>query len=145
MDWESYLAKKESDTIYILGYAAHTLLTYAEASARSGDLNPKSYEALNEVRRRAYKLDIHSPSKFDITEGLSPQQFADSVVWERAWECTNDAECRWFDLLRLDMLDTISDLLDERDTTTPEGIINENHFFSIPYQEYYLDPNLKNN
>ena len=65
-------------TIYIP--LCHTLLTYAEAKARSGQLDASAYEAVNMVRRRANKVDINSPSKYDLQPGLSATQFADSVV-----------------------------------------------------------------
>jgi hypothetical protein len=49
---------------------AHTLLTYAEASARSGNLNEKAYKCVNMIRRRANQLDIHTPSEFDLQPGM---------------------------------------------------------------------------
>ena len=64
---------------YIYRYA-HVLLTYAEAKARSGQLDASAYEAVNMIRRRANKVDINTPSKYDLQPGLSAAQFADSVV-----------------------------------------------------------------
>ena len=86
--------------VYMFRYA-QTLLTYAEAKARSGIVDDLAYNAINQVRRRANKVDINTPSKFDLQPGLSPQQFADSVVQERAWELCAEPEGRWYDMLRL--------------------------------------------
>jgi hypothetical protein len=38
------------------------------------------------IRRRANGVDPYSPSVYDLSQGLSREQFIDSVVWERAWE-----------------------------------------------------------
>ncbi len=43
--------------VYLYRYA-QTLLTYAEAMARSGQLTSKAYEAVNQIRRRAYQLKL---------------------------------------------------------------------------------------
>lgn len=102
---------------------AHTLLTFAEASARSGNLNDKASECLNMIRRRANKVDLYSISKYDIQTGLSAAQFADSVVQERAWELAGEPEGRWFDQVRT-------------------GQAGENCFLAIPDDETYLNPNL---
>lgn len=108
--------------IYLYRYA-HTLLTYAEAAARSNNLNEKAYKCLNLIRRRANNLDLHSSSKYDIQYGLSAKQFADSVVQERAWELAGEPEGRWFDQIRT-------------------GQAGEDCFFAIPDEDVFLNPNL---
>jgi starch-binding outer membrane protein, SusD/RagB family len=92
--------------IYVFRYA-HTLLTYAEAKARSGQLDASAYEAVNRIRRRANKAELYSPSKYDLVTGLTSEQFCDSVIKERELELCGETEGRWFDLLRLDMVDQI--------------------------------------
>ena len=74
-----------SGTLYLLRYG-QTLLTFSEARARSGILDDSTYKALNMIRRRANGVDPYSPSVYDLSQGLSREQFIDSVVWERAWE-----------------------------------------------------------
>jgi len=142
IDWEIYFEEKEWYTVYILRYA-HTLLTYAEASARSGNINALSYEAVNMIRRRANKLPINIPSAYDLTYGMSTEEFIDSVVWERAWEFVGEVESRWFDLLRLEMINDLDELEDPYEADIPEGIFNSDHFFSIPLNDIYLNPNLE--
>jgi hypothetical protein len=123
--------------IYIYRYA-HTLLTYAEAKARSGQLDASAYEAVNMVRRRANKVDIYSPSKYALAPGLSAKQFADSVVWERAWEFCGEPEGRWYDLVRLEMVEQLPKLWGGGPAMT-----KDDYFEIMPESEIALDPNLK--
>lgn len=109
--------------VYLYRYA-HTLLTYAEAAARSGNLNEKANDCLNMIRRRANNVDLYSTSKYDIQPGLSAEQFADLVVQERAWELAAEPEGRWFDQIRT-------------------GQAGEDCFFDIPHDDIYLNPILE--
>lgn len=107
--------------IYLFRYA-QTLLTYAEAAARSGQLNDNAYNCVNQIRRRANKVDPYAASKYDLPTGLSADAFADSVVQERAWELAGETEGRWSDMIRL-------------------GLCN-NCFFTIPEEDVILNPSL---
>ena len=125
-------ANEDNTSLYIFRYP-HVLLTYAEAKARSNDIDPSAYEAVNMVRRRANKVDIYSSSPYDLTPGLSPEQFADSVVQERAWEFCGELEGRWYDLLRLEMVDQLPELRDDDEKGPPEyPITEEDYYLSIP-------------
>lgn len=131
-----------SQKIYLFRYA-QTLLTYAEAAARSGNLNAKAYECLNMIRRRANHVDINTPSVFDIQLGLSAEQFADSVVQERAWELAGEPEGRWFDLVRLEMVEQLPQFRDPDEFGFPVGTPTKNdYFFPIPVDDANLNPNL---
>ncbi len=123
--------------IYIYRYA-HTLLTYAEAKARSGQLDASAYQAVNMIRRRANKTDMNSPSKYDLQPGLSATQFADSVVQERAWEFCGEPEGRWYDLVRCEMIEQLPRLRGDNHAMT-----RSDYFDAIPDGEKVLDPNLK--
>lgn len=128
--------------IYLFRYA-QTLLTYAEASARSGQLNAKAYECVNEIRRRARHLDLYTPSPFDLQPGLSSEVFADSVVWERAWELAGEPEGRWFDLVRLEKVEDLSKLRNSAEGGPPyPPITKDSYFFPIPQEDINLNPNL---
>jgi starch-binding outer membrane protein, SusD/RagB family len=122
---------------------AHTLLTYAEAKARSGQLDASAYEAVNRVRRRAHNFDQYATSPFDLTPGLSPEAFADSVVWERAWEFAGEPEGRWFDLVRLEKVEELEQLRSPDDFGPPDFPITKDDYFSpIPVNDQFLNPNL---
>ena len=131
------------NVIYLLRYA-HTLLTYAEAKARSGNIDASAYEAINQVRRRANKVDLFAPSVYDLKQGLTPEQFEDSVVWERAWEFCAEPEGRWFDLLRLEMVRKMSSLkYPSGGVLFPIKIDMETYFLSLPKTDQMLDPYLQ--
>ncbi len=79
---------------------ADVLLMYAEASARAGQINDLSWEALNQVRRRAAGLPFGTPNgSVDVTSG----DLADLVVTERKWELAGEW-LRWYDLVRLELV-----------------------------------------
>jgi hypothetical protein len=135
-----------STTLYLLRYA-QTLLTFAEASARSGNLNDSAFEAVNMIRRRANKIDIGTPSKFDLQKTLTLEQFLDSVVWERAWELCFEPEGRWFDILRLDLksqLPNYSYPNDPRYKVPAQLLTNEWYFYKIPEEDRLINPNFSN-
>jgi len=120
--------------IYIFRYA-HTLLTYAEAKARSGQLDASAYGAINMIRRRANKVEENSASIYDLNPGLTADQFADSIVRERELELCGELEGRWFDLVRLNMVSQLPALRGGGPST--------NSFANIPANELILNPNLK--
>lgn len=128
--------------IYLYRFA-HTLLTYAEAKARSGQLDASAYEAVNRIRRRAHDVDQFSPSIYDLTPGLSPEVFADSVVWERAWELAGEPEGRYFDLLRLEKLEDLYLYRHYQEQSPPwKTITRDEYFLPIPEHDIILSPGL---
>ena len=133
-------------TLYLLRYA-QTLLTYAEARARSGNLDESCFEAVNRIRRRANHMDIYTPGEFDLPSDLAAGQFLDSVVWERAWELCTEPEGRWFDIVRLDMRNKMTEYRYPQDlpTVVPESELNDDwYFYLIPQGDRWLNPNFNN-
>lgn len=138
-------SRKTQNTIYLLRYA-QTLLTYAEAKARAGELDNSAFEAVNRVRRRANYNDINSSSGYDLPLTLTKEQFIDSVVWERAWELTMEPDGRWFDVIRLQLREQLENNSHEYDMTlvTPdEYLTDEWYFFQIPQHDQWLNPNFE--
>jgi hypothetical protein len=130
--------------IYLIRYA-QTLLTYAEAKARSGEVNPLAYECVNRIRRRAHNVDLNTPSPYDLQTGLLPEVFADSVVWERAWELAGELEGRWFDLVRLEMVEDLPNLrYQDYYDGPPNAFDKSEYFFPIPDYDINLNPDLEN-
>ena len=139
-----FITETEANRKFYLIRYAHTLLTYAEAKARSGQLDASAYEAVNMIRRRANKANIYSSSVYDLPSGLSAEQFADTVVWERAWEFAGEPEGRWFDLVRLEMAEDLPQLRHPREITPPEyPVAKEDYFMTIPDEDIWLNPNLE--
>jgi hypothetical protein len=127
---------------YILRFA-QTVLTYAEAMARSGQLNDKAYEAVNMIRRRARHLPLNEPSAYDLPKGLSPEAFADSVVWERAWELCAENSMRWNDLRRLELVEKLPEMQHPLEGGPPPRYDKSVYFEPIPNGDIRLDPYLR--
>jgi len=124
---------------------AHTLLTYAEAIARSGTPDILAYEAVNMIRRRANKLPVNTPSVYDLPAGLSADAFADSVVAERGWEFCHEFEGRWNDIIRLQLYPQIE--ANRYHHHFPLDRLNlvykgQTYFIPIPQEDVWLNPNL---
>ena len=137
----NYISYQGISRVYLFRYA-QAVLTYAEAMARSGQLNEKAYNCVNQIRRRAHHLDINSPSVYDLKPGLSPETFADSVVWERAWELCGEPEGRWFDLVRLEKVEDLPKLRDPNEGGPPTTFDKSSYFFPPDPTDTTLNPNL---
>jgi starch-binding outer membrane protein, SusD/RagB family len=104
----------------------HVLLAYAEAQTRAdGAPNALAYESVNQVRRRANNnernsrypinvVDIFAASPYDLPQGLSAQQFIDSVLMEKSYEFVAEPESRWYDLIRLDLVYEVAQKVKEQ-------------------------------
>jgi hypothetical protein len=107
-------------------------------------LDESAYEAVNMVRRRANKLDIYSPSKFDLPKNLSTEQFLDYVVWERAWELSFEPDGRWFDIVRLNLKDKLPEYRFSNDLPNEvplQYLTDDWYFFKIPVEDRIINPN----
>lgn len=132
-DVSSYYSYKSSIPMPMLRYT-QTLLTYAEAKARSGVVDDLAYECLNSIRGRA-ELTSYS--------GLSTDEFTTAVVNERAWELCGE-RVRWFDMVRLEMVAEVFAKRDESENQPfNSNITSDCYFFPIPEHDLLLNPNLK--
>lgn len=76
------------------------LLIFAEAEAQAkGAPTAEAYEAINQVRRRAYNLPSSTPAPDVDLKDLSLQAFTDAVIQERGYEFVMECH-RIYDLLR---------------------------------------------
>ncbi|WP_158594727.1 RagB/SusD family nutrient uptake outer membrane protein [Ulvibacterium marinum] len=76
------------------------LLIFAEAASEANNgPTSEAYEAINQVRRRAYGLDPMAPDAGVDLAGLSAVAFKDAVLLERAHEFIMESK-RWYDLKR---------------------------------------------
>jgi tetratricopeptide (TPR) repeat protein len=90
---------------------ADVLLIFAEAENKVNGPTVAAYNAINQVRRRAYGLPISTPSLVsDLPVGLSPAVFDDLVFRERGYEFIGECK-RWFDMVRTNRVtQTINDV-----------------------------------
>ncbi len=136
-----------SRTDYYIRYS-DVLLMFAEASSRAGQESPLSWEALNQVRRRAY------PSG---TPDLGPGDgdLAEIAFDERKWEFAGEW-IRWYDLVRTKKVqealsdraprttrNASGDLLEEENPITG-SLETDNYFAPIPADIVSENPGFEN-
>ena len=79
---------------------ADALLIFAESQSQaSGGPTAAAYDALNQIRRRAYGQSLTAPSPYDAPAGLGAAAFRDVVLQERAYEFLTEGK-RYWDLKR---------------------------------------------
>lgn len=97
---------QDADNNFILMRYAEVLLMFAEAENEVAGPTALALNAINQVRRRAFGLDIMSPSAVDLEEGISQAAFREAVWNERFKEFPMEG-MQWFDLKRTDRLQTV--------------------------------------
>ncbi|MEZ0183430.1 RagB/SusD family nutrient uptake outer membrane protein [Flavobacterium oncorhynchi] len=105
---------------------AEQYLIRAEARVMQGDLIGAK-EDLNKIRYRANLND---------TEAVTQQEIVDAVLQERQWELFTEYGHRFFDLKRLDKLDSTL-------KSVKSGWKTTDRLFPIPNTELSANPNLK--
>jgi hypothetical protein len=112
---------------------AYVLTLYAEAQARAtGAPDALAYESINAIRQRAGLTPL---------SGLSGPAFAAAVVQERAWEFAAE-RVRWFDLVRLEMVESANSNKNANDLQAIGAITKEDYTFPLPFSETSVNPNL---
>lgn len=122
----------ESALPIVLMRYAHVLTIYAEAKARSGGPDALAYECINAIRERA---------GLEPFSGLSAEEFAASVVQERAWEFAAE-RTRWFDLVRLEMVAEANSHRDPAEPPIYKTITEADYIAPIPKYDALINPNL---
>ena len=100
---------QDADNNFIVMRYAEVLLTFAEAENEAAGPAPAAYEAVNQVRRRAFGLDPNSPSAYDPEENLSQAAFREKVWEERFREFPLEG-VQWFDLKRTGRLQSVEEI-----------------------------------
>ncbi len=117
---------------------AEVYLVYAEAQvmATNNTQDVSALEAVNKIIRRAYGLPINMPNPtVDLTSATQKQ-----IVQEKGWEFAGEY-CRWFDLLRLEMVEEVV-AKKNPDDLQPSGAIT--YYLPLPASETTANPNLNN-
>ena len=112
---------------------AHVLLIYAEAQAQAtGSADSDAYNAVNAIRQRAGLAPL---------SGLSNTDFIKAVVQERAWEFAGEYT-RWFDLVRLEMVESANANKDANDIPVSGAITKSKYWLPIPAADVSINPNI---
>ena len=117
---------------------AEVYFIYAEAQIKStgNSSEASALEAVNKIVRRANGLPINTPNATVDYKSLTQRQ----IVQEKAWEFAGEY-CRWFDLVRLEMVAEVTAKKDPEDLQ-PLGTIQ--YYLPLPATETTANPNLKN-
>lgn len=108
---------------YIYRYA-DALLIFAEAENQLSGATSDAYNAINQVRRRAYGLPTSTASVIaDLPSGLSKTDFDDLVFRERGYEFFFEVK-RWFDLERTGRTAAY--------TAAAGKVVPKEHYYQIP-------------
>ena len=84
---------------YLYRYA-DALLIFAEAENQVNGPTTEAYDAVNQIRRRAYGVDLTTAdTSVDFPGNLSKEAFDDLLFRERGYEFMAEGK-RWFDLVR---------------------------------------------
>lgn len=149
-------AAGQSTNTTIIRYA-EVLLIKAEAENELNGPTQAAYDAINQVRRRAYWSPYHNiqytPSDGSALElsGLSQSEFRERLREERRLEFVLEGQ-RWFDLCRWHILvkyvkantPTDAETLGTK-TTKVQNISKKNYLLPLPQDQIILNPNLEQN
>ena len=116
------------------------LLMFAEAENELSGPTAEAYEAVNQVRRRAFGKAITTPDvTVDLPAGLGKADFFKAVVQERAWEFGGEG-IRKYDLIRWNML---GQRLSETKTALAAMVAKEAPYQNLPGTMYFKNNSTK--
>jgi hypothetical protein len=122
---------------------AEIFLIIAEAENELRGPTDAAYNAINRIRRRAYRQPLDSPSPYDYS-GLTKDEFREKLHDERWLEFVLEGQ-RWFDLVRWRKL--IRTVKNNTLPTDPKhvNIAARHYLYPLPQQQLNLNPNLSQN
>lgn len=113
---------------------ADILLTLAEAINEQSTPTTEAYEAINEVRRRAFGKDIQTANSTIDLHDLSQSDFRTALHKERLLEFVQEGQ-RWFDLVRWGTL--VSEV---SKVSTKSSVSTRNNLYPIPQTQHDINP-----
>jgi hypothetical protein len=115
---------------------AEVLLIKAEAENELNGPTAEAYNAINQVRRRAYRQPLDAPSSYDLSD-LTKEQFREKLQAERWLEFVLEGH-RWFDLVRWRKL--IQTVIPQK-----PNVEAKHYLYPLPQRQLDLNPNLAQN
>jgi len=115
---------------------AEVLLIKAESENELNGPTVEAYNAINQIRRRAYRQPLTTASSYDVS-GLTKEQFREQIQSERFLEFLLEGQ-HWFDLVRWRKLIR---------TVRPQkpSVSAKHYLYPIPQQQLNLNPNFTQN
>ena len=143
-------AAGQSTNTTVIRYA-EILLIKAEAENELNGPTEAAYDAINQIRRRAYwspYLNIqNTPSDGSALElsGLSKEEFREKLREERRLEFILEGQ-RWFDLIRWHILvKYVKENTPASETLKLQNVSKRNYLLPLPQDQLILNPNLTQN
>ena len=143
-------AAGQSTNTTVIRYA-EILLIKAEAENELNGPTAAAYDAINQIRRRAYwspYLNIqNTPSDGSALElsGLSKEEFREKLREERRLEFILEGQ-RWFDLIRWHILvKYVKENTPASETLKLQNVSKRNYLLPLPQDQLILNPNLTQN
>lgn len=131
----------------ILRYAEVLLIKAEAINERDGKPNQEALDAINQVRRRAFREDIAAttPQPHDL-QLSTYDDFRNAIIQERAWEFVYEQK-HWFDLKRWKILvKTIKNSpLAKLPEYNKQAIDFRNYRYPIPQSQREINPKLWQN
>ncbi|MBW4359782.1 RagB/SusD family nutrient uptake outer membrane protein [Flavobacterium taihuense] len=113
---------------------ADILLSLAEAINEQSGPTAEAFEAVNQVRRRAFGKPINTSDTTVDLVGLTATQLRDAIREERKKEFVQEGQ-RWYDLVRWGILVT-----EVKKVTAKASVSERNNLYPIPQSERNIDP-----
>jgi hypothetical protein len=115
---------------------SEVLLILAEAlNEENGGPTPEAYEAINQVRRRAFgRLPVTTPAPEVDLSGLDRDGFRKAIQDERLFEFVQEGK-RWFDLVRWGIL-----VEEVSKVSFKSSVSDRNYLYPIPQEQVDLNP-----
>jgi hypothetical protein len=128
----------------VIRYAEVLLLKAEAINERDGAPNADAYEAINQVRRRAFRQPFNSPSEIaDLPAGLDYNGFKAKIQQERVFELTYEQN-RLTDLIRWRIfVQTLKEAVSKKyiaDNLGKQNVKPHYYRFPIPKSERDIDP-----
>jgi len=124
----------------VFRYAEVLLLIAEAANEYNGGPTDEAYEAINQVRRRAFKsFPVTTPSSHDLKEGLDYEGFKKAIIQERSFEFLYEQK-HWLDLVRWRILVTTLKNCNVHEDYHKQNVTFKNYRFPIPQAQRDINP-----
>ena len=133
----NYSANVDGVHFMVLRFA-DVLLMFAEAENEINGPTNSATEAINMIRRRAFKENIYAAGSQEVPAGISQTEFRQLIRTERRKELHHEAQ-RWFDLVRWNIY------IQTMQAAGKTNVSEHHRYFPLPQVELDRNPNLRQN
>ena len=118
---------------------AEVYMIYAEAQimATGNTSDPLALEAFNKIKRRGAGKPLNTPDATVDVTSLTQRQ----LITEKGWEFAGEF-CRWFDLVRLDMVKEVVDTKNADELPPNAPVTTKVYYLPLPFIEVQGNPGL---